>query len=206
MTATEPLVIPAPDAVTIRIPIVSTAPLLVHRFSEKAKKMMLDAAQGRKGPREPKDPQREYEACIYHLKDGERFGFPSVAFKSATVSAARLYSKSVTMTMLRQTIFVGGEEGDDGTLMVHIDGTPTMREDVARVGNGGTDLRYRAQFTEWSATLEVVAITSMLTVDSVLSLVATGGMAVGVGDWRPERSGTFGTYALDQSRDVQIEG
>ncbi len=56
---------------TVRVPIIGTMPLIVSNFSEKAKRQMLDAQQGRKSPK--------------------------VAFKQATVGAARFYGKDVRM-------------------------------------------------------------------------------------------------------------
>lgn len=50
-------------AETLRVPIVGTAPLITHRFSEKAKRQMLDNMQGRKNPKVAKDPQAEYLAA-----------------------------------------------------------------------------------------------------------------------------------------------
>jgi len=189
----------------LRVPIVGTSPLLIHRFSEKQKKQMLDAMQGRKTPKVAKDPEAEYDAAFYKLKGDEGgFGFPSIGFKSATVSAARFYGSSVTMTSLRQFLFFGGEVGEDGQQLVKIEGTPEMREDVVRVGKGGTDLRYRPQFTEWSATLEVTYVKSALTRESVLSLIDAGGLGVGVGEWRPEKKGDFGTYRIDPTREVEV--
>jgi hypothetical protein len=107
------------------------------------------------------------------------------------------------MTGLRQYLFFRGEPGDDGQLMVRIEGEPVMREDVVRVGQG-TDLRYRPQFTDWSAVLQVTFVRSALTRESVVSLVDAGGMGVGVGEWRPEKRGDFGTYEVDQTRDVEV--
>src|SRR3954470_9880060 len=78
---------------TIRVPIVGSSPLITHKFSEKAKRTMLDAMQGRKTPKEPKDPEREYRDAAYRLDD-EGYGIPCIAFKSATVSAARFFGKS----------------------------------------------------------------------------------------------------------------
>ena len=68
------------------IPIVGTAPLLQHRFSEKAKGMMLERQQQKAIEREPKDPDALYEAAMYPLP-GDRYGHPSVAFKAAVVGA-----------------------------------------------------------------------------------------------------------------------
>lgn len=190
-------------AETLQVPIVGTSPLLMHRFSEKAKRQMLDATQGKKTPKEPKNPEAEYQAAFYRLKDG-RPGFPALAFKQATVGGARFYGKQISMTALKQFCFFRGEPGEDGRFYVPIEGDAEMREDVVRVGRGGTDLRYRPQFTEWTSLLVVTFVTSMLTRESLLSLIDAGGMGVGVGEWRPEKDGDFGTYAIDTTRDVEV--
>jgi hypothetical protein len=191
---------------TALIPIVGTSPLIVHKFSEKAKKQMLDSMQGRKTAKTAKDPQAEFTAAAYRLADGG-YGMPAVAFKSATVGAARFYDKSVSMTGLRQMLFFKGQPGEDGQQMVKIiSDDPVMREDVVRVGQGGTDLRYRPQFNNWRAILSVTYVESMLTADSVLSLIDAGGMGVGVGEWRPEKKGDFGTYQVDPDSDVTFDG
>jgi hypothetical protein len=190
---------------TLLIPIIGSAPLIMHKFSEKAKRQMLDAMQGRKTPKAPKDPEGDYAAAAYRMDDGG-YGFPAIAFKAATVSAARFFDKSVTMVSLRQTLFFSGEMSKtEGQMMVRIEGEPIMREDVVRVGNGGTDLRYRPQFTEWSTVLEVTYVRSMLTRESVLSLIEAGGLGVGVGEWRPEKKGDMGTFMIDPTRSVEIK-
>lgn len=188
------------DTETILVPIVGISPLIVHRFSEKAKRQMLDNMQGRKSPKEIKDPQAEYEAAFYRLEDGTP-GFPSLAFKAATVGGARFYS-GVTMTALKQYLFFTGDPGNDGRAMTRIIGEPKLREDVVTVGRNGSDLRYRPEFKEWSAVLAVRYVTSALTQGSVLSLIDAGGMGVGVGEWRPEKNGDFGQYAIDTSKDI----
>jgi hypothetical protein len=187
---------------TLRVPLIGTTPLIVHRFSEKAKKQMLDNMQGRKSPKVAKNPEAEYEAAFYRLADGG-YGFPALAFKAATVGGARFYS-GVTMTALKQFMFIHGEVGDDGRALTRIEGEPMMREDVVTVGRNGSDLRYRPQFSTWKATLTVRYVTSALTQGSVLSLIDAGGMGVGVGEWRPEKDGDFGTYQVDPAREVEI--
>jgi hypothetical protein len=190
-------------AETIRVPIIGTTPLIVHRFSEKAKRQMLDAMQGRKTPKQAKDPEAEYEACFYRFPDGGT-GMPVIAFKAATVSAARFYGKAVSMVGLRQQVFFNGEIGVDGQMLARIEGAAKMREDVTRVGNGGADLRYRPEYREWRTTIDVTYVSSLLTRSSVLSLIDAGGMGVGVGEWRPEKKGDFGTYQIDQTREVEV--
>ena len=202
-------------AETVIVPIIGTTPLITHRFSEKAKLEMLNRMQGKKTPKQSKDPEAEFAAAAYRLGDDSGYGFPAVAFKAATVGAARFYPKNdVTMTGLRQFLFFAGEMGDDGMMLVPIEHSessapedwPRMREDVVRVNRGGADLRYRPEFWPWRADLRVTYVSSALTRSSVLSLIDAGGMGVGVGEWRPERKGDFGTYRVDTDREVEVVG
>lgn len=190
---------------TVIVPIAGTMPLIVHNFSDKSKRQMLDAQQGRKSPKIARDPQAEYEAAFYRTKEG--YGFPVTAFKAATVGAARFYGKDVAQTQLRQFIFMRGEISEnDPQALVPIAGTPRMREDVVRLGgpSRSADLRYRPEFPEWGTALEVTYVKSSLSRDSVLSLIDAGGMGIGIGEWRPEKRGDFGTYQIDPSKEVEV--
>lgn len=210
VTEQAPLKIDSLAKETMLVPIRGTSPLIVHRFNEKAKRQMLDAQQGKKKVKTIRDPQADYEEAFYRWSDqstGEAgYGFPVIAFKAATISAARLYDKSITMTGLRQQLFFRGVLGDDGQQVAIIEGEPKMREDVVRLGMSGTDLRYRPVFNQWTTTLEVTFIRSSISKDSVLSLIDAGGLSVGIGEWRPERKGDFGCYEIDSSRQVQVIG
>lgn len=47
-------------------------------------------------------------------------------------------------------------------------------------------------------------VKSSLDKGSLLSLIDAGGMGVGVGEWRPEKKGDYGTYALDTEREIEV--
>lgn len=190
---------------TLAVPIVGTTPLIVHKFSEKSKRQMLDSQQGRRSPKETRDPKAEYEASFYRTKSG--YGFPVTAFKAATVGAARFYGKDVKMTEIRQFVFMRGVYSDnDPQQLVEIVGEPRMREDVVRLGgpSRSADLRFRPEFPEWSAVLEVVYVRSCISRESVLSLIDAGGMGIGIGEWRPEKRGEFGQYQVDPTKNVEV--
>lgn len=189
----------------LAVPVIGVTPLIVHRFAEKAKRQMLDNMQGRKSPKESKSPEEEYEAAFYRLDDGA-YGIPTLGLKAATIRGATYFGKNVAMTTLRQCLFFNGETTKQGDLLTRLTShtTPTMREDVVKVGINGHDLRYRPQFDEWAATIHVRYVSSSLTRDSVLSLIDAGGMGVGVGEWRPQKGGQFGTYTIDPTRDVEV--
>ncbi len=111
------------------------------------------------------------------------------------------------MTTLRQFIFMRGEiSPSDPQALVEIIGEPKMREDVVRLGgpSRSADLRYRPEFPEWSTVLEVTYVKSSLSRASLLSLVDAGGMGIGVGEWRPEKRGEFGTYQIDSAREIEV--
>lgn len=204
----EPIEIRQIASRTIVVPIIGTSPLIVHNFGAKARRQMLDGMQGKKSPKEHRDPQAEYLASMYRMalpEGGEAHGFPVVGFKAATVGAARFYGGAVKMTELRQFLFMRGQlTKADPQQLVRIEGEPQMREDVVRISMGKTDLRYRAEFPEWRAELTVTYVKTGLSQSSVLSLIDAGGLGVGVGEWRPERRGEFGTYQIDLDREVQV--
>lgn len=189
----------------MRVPIRGLTPLIVHNFADKQRRMMLDAQQGRKAPREIRDPGKEYESAFYRTKDG--YGFPAAAFKQATVDASRFYGRDVTKTALKQCIFIAGIISDlDAQALVEIVGEPRMREDVVRLGgiSRSADLRYRPEFPEWSCVLDISYASNSLSRESVLSLLDAGGMGVGVGEWRVEKGGDFGKYCIDPTREVEV--
>jgi hypothetical protein len=192
------------------VPIIGTAPLIIHNFSEKAKRQMLGSQQGKKKVKEVRDPRAEYDAAFYRIKhdDGrDAYGFPVTAFKAATTGAARFYDKSVTMTSLRQFMFMHGVMTKaDPQMLVEIEGIPEMREDVVRLGgpSRSADLRYRPMFTEWATTLTVTYIKSSIDMNSILSLIDAGGMGIGVGEWRPEKRGEYGTYEINRAVKIEV--
>ena len=197
-TATPTINLPRVRRDTAYVEIEGTAPLIVHRWSTKARQMMLDSMQGRKSPKEHKDPQRELEDTQYRFGDGGH-GFPIMAFKSATVKGGgRLFGKAVKMTELRQMFtFLSDGVDPDGMQLARliIPGEPVMREDMVRVGMAKADIRYRAMYPEWKVLLRIDFVPSVIDLGSVVALVEAGGTN-GVGEWRPEKSGSFGTYEV----------
>lgn len=109
------------------------------------------------------------------------------------------------MSQAKQALFFSGVYTPaDPQQLVEIEGEPTMRQDTVRLAGIGrtSDLRFRAQFVEWRADLQVTFVSSMLSTDSVLSLIDAGGMCCGVGEWRVERGGDFGKYRIDPDGEI----
>src|SRR3990167_10982444 len=86
--------IKAPNLATAVFKIVGNAPLVVHRFSAKAKNAMLQkmiagptAKKGR--PREAFDVKAAFDGARYQSKEGWD-GFNAAAIRAACISACRL--------------------------------------------------------------------------------------------------------------------
>lgn len=188
--APEQITIPEIRIDTIRIKIVGDSALICHAWSEKAKKQMRDKQMKvAKGAKEAKDPKRDYEDSLYPHPQGG-YGFPAVGFKSSAVSACR-YVEDLKMTELRGALHIVGD-------LVKIDGKPEMREDMVRIGMGTADIRYRGQFPKWSAELIVQFNSRVLSAAQIVNLFNNAGFGVGVGEWRPERNGSFGRFHVDR--------
>lgn len=188
--------IPKPEIEEIQICVKGESSLIMHRWSEKAKKEMLAKQQKRasKG-REAKDPGRDYKNSIYHLDDG-RYGFPAVAFKSSAVRAAK--QCEIAMTDARVFFHVNGDNGQRD--MVEIKGAPSMREDIVRLNGKTADLRYRAEFKEWEAILNVKYNSRAISKEQILNLFQIAGFSVGVGEWRPEKNGQYGMFSIAEKK------
>jgi len=186
------------DLQTIRVKIEGSSPLIVHKFSEKAKRQMLAKMQGKasKG-KELRDPEADYEGAFYRLSD-DRPGFPALGFKSAAVTACTSLNKELSKVLARQAFHI--EPHADGGDLYPIDFPescpPVMREDTVTVGIEKTDLRYRPEFRRWGTELVITYNARAISREQLVNLLNLGGFAVGVGEHRPERNGDKGRFKV----------
>ena len=187
MSTESTIALERPDIRVIEIRIRGTAPLICHKWSEKAKKEMLAKQMKKSSPgREAKDPERDYRESLYVMEDGG-YGFPAIGFKAAMVRAGTY--ADLKMTFLRGAFHISQE-------FVRIIGEPSMREDMVRVGMGTADIRYRGEFRKWEAVLPIVYNARAISPEQLVNLLIIAGFSVGIGEWRPEKDGQFGTFAI----------
>ena len=194
--------------VTIRI--VGDTPLIMHAWSEKAKRMMLEAQMGvAKGKKkEAKNPADDFIRSMYWLTpmpedgtmesfeeaiaNGARFGFPVTAFKQAAISAAYRMGWAKDKMSMRGAFFIDSDE--NGMIEIHSD-TPEMREDMVKVGMGTADIRYRGEFKNWYADLTIsYNANGQYSLENIVNIINAGGYVCGVGEWRPEMDGQNGMF------------
>lgn len=184
----QAVTIPPMNVQTAIVTLVGESPLICHKWSEKAKKEMLGKQMKlAKGAKEAKDPERDYRESLYDHPDGG-YGFPAVAFKSAAVDACS-HVADITKVEARGAFHIIGE-------LVKIEGKPSPREDMVRVGMGTADIRYRGEFRDWRAKLTVRYNANVLSLEQIVNLFNTAGFAIGVGEWRPQKDGSFGMFRV----------
>jgi len=215
------IIIPKLKIERVKMKLVAYQPgdeIIVHAWSEKAKKQMLDkqmkiAKQGKTA----KDPEADYRESLYWMKKGkiaspktkskpnyyhaeripvkdvdpakhDLFGFKTIAFKASAVKAAN--DVGIPMTVTRRAFHIPGE-----FVVLHYDKV-YMREDMVRLNGTVADLRYRGAFVDWWVDLEIELNIGVLSVEQLLNLFNTAGFGVGVGEWRPERNGVSGRFRV----------
>lgn len=186
--------LPSMDIRVAEVPIAGLSSLIVHAWGEKAKRQMREKQQKlAKMARDAKDPQADFEGSKYLDATGKDC-VPSGAFRNAIVSSGR-FAEGVPMTRIRGALFFV----DD--LVPLKFGKCVMREDMVRVGGKGpgtgtADLRYRAEYQDWSAVLRVEYNASIVSLEQFMNLISLAGFSVGICEWRPEKNGQYGRFAI----------
>ena len=199
-----------------KIRIRGTAPMIVHAWSHKAKQEMLDKQMGKTKTKtkDAKNPVEDFIESAYWIDgkpseyteaafedavaNGARWGFPVTAIKQAAATSSSRNDLGIPMTKIRGAFFIDGEGPD---LLGEIKGcVPHIREDMVRVGGmtKTADIRFRAQFDDWYMDLTIsYNKNGPISLEQIVNLINLGGFTCGIGEWRPEKDGSFGTYQVD---------
>jgi len=205
------------DIQKLSIRIKGDSPLIVHAWSEKAKKQILDKQMKitKTSAKEARNPYREFIDSMYWLtpkpeatpdafaeavKNGAKWGFPVTGIKQSANSTAYRLGWTPNQTMLRCAYFIESEYGE----LFEIKGSiPEIREDNVTIGMGTADLRYRAEYKDWYADIVVSYNRSgALTLEQILNIINAGGYSCGLGEWRAEKDGIFGRYHIESSNTI----
>ena len=211
------------ELATTEITIVGKTPLIVHAWSEKAKREMLDKQSGKakKTKHDIKIPVNDFMNACYWLTEkpengandeeaeqnflaaieaGAKFGFPVTGIKQSVIMGAKRGGLDVVATELRGSFFLeGATEASTVDIAEIISDTPIMREDMVKVGGMSktADIRHRPEFRNWIIPLRMTYnINGKYSLEQLLNCFNVGGFACGIGEWRPERDGQMGMYQL----------
>lgn len=207
-----------------KITIVGDTPLIVHAWSEKAKKEMLESQQKNKKDKKAmdiRDPFAEFMDSLYWLtpkpeesteesfeaaiEAGAQFGFPITAIKQAALSACYRAGIIPNQTGMKSAFYLNAVSGTNiGTgselALIESEEPPYFREDMVKIGGIAktANLRYRPEFRDWKMQLVVNLIdVGTFTMESIINAINIGGYMNGIGEWRMERDGDFGRFHVE---------
>lgn len=209
----QEIIIPKIEVETVVFKVIGESPLIMHAWSEKAKRMILDKQTKKASSgKEVRNPVKEFVDSLYWLTEkpddsicneehhddlvefieNSKFGFPSTAFKAAAVSGGFRSGAIPNKVCAYSAFHIAGD-------FVEIIGTPVMREDMVRLGGltRAADLRYRGEFPEWSALVTCTYNKNAISASQLLNLFNLGGFSCGLGEWRVEKGGEFGRFRIE---------
>ncbi|MCA1669354.1 MAG: hypothetical protein LC793_18555, partial [Thermomicrobia bacterium] len=133
----------------------------------------------------------------YIMEDG-RCGFPASGIKKAMGQAALLLEgidKIEVMRKVRVPAHLLAIESAQGIEMV-----PEMVRDVIRnPTTRGAALVYRPYFREWRMVVPIIINEALLSIENAIGLLEYAGQHIGIGNWRPDRSGDYGVFRVDHA-------
>ncbi len=196
VVAIERFHLPEMQLRSMTLDIVGTSPLIMHRWSEKAKKQMRDKhAKKAKTPKEVRDPVKDFTEATYFLaRNPDRYGVSAHAFYSAALDAALALGAKKSEMRRAFSVRPDAFTGDGPMVELYTPKPPTMREDPVVVGIAQPDLRYRPEFTEWSCNVRVVFDSRQVSAEQIANLFRQAGFSTGIGEWRQEKEGFYGAF------------
>ena len=158
-------------------------------------------AGGRKKEKVVPSAATEAEWGVYRNEDGTLY-LPANNLQRSMVEAGKLFKSPVRRmaTMAREVaagLFV--PEDVEGFVLVDGNGVPFTDYEIdvrrAVVQRNGIQ-RARPRLREWYCEVRMQIDPVVLRLDVVLQILILAGRQVGVGDYRPERSGSFGRFKV----------
>lgn len=192
----ERVEIPAPKFRICELKLVGSAPLVMHKFSAKARNQIIETqkagsqAKGKK-VREPKNFDEVYEGAM-HLTPQGWCGIPAGAFRNAMISACRTVGYKMTHAKLAAFVLADGYDKDDETPLIRIYGEPSRHTTYARNDNGSVDIRVRPMWKKWSLTVRIRYDADMFSQRDIVNLMMRVGQQVGIGEGRPDSKNSAG--------------
>jgi hypothetical protein len=199
-----------PNIKTVEFFIKGTAPLVVHKFSQKAilqirQKQEAGSVANKNKKREAKNFDDLFNGSRHTSTEGWD-GIPASAFRCAMISACRICGFKMTLAKMSIFINADGFDATEGTPLIKIIGDKAEKyESMVRIGIGGstTDISVRAMYRNWGARLRVSFDGDQFSEQDVANLLMRVGIQVGICEGRPDSKNSagmgWGTFKLVNS-------
>lgn len=184
---------------TITVTIEGVASLLQHRFGEQAE-ADVQASTRLIGPRRG-TPREEAEKVAYRFPDGSHY-HPGASIARLLREAGSNHKMTGTRKSAKFAVPSAVIVTEDAIPLVDPDTkTPIVEFEVDSrpvviPATKGRVMRHRPRHDRWQMTFHLQIDDNMLPVTFVQELLEEGGRKLGIGDFRPEKGGPFGRFAI----------
>jgi hypothetical protein len=186
---------------TLSVEIRGITPLLIHRFQESAEQ----ASTTRATMVTPKDPREEATKAAYIAADGTYY-FSAFAITGAMGNAGANHKTRGSRKTLRFVVPSAVRVTSDTVTILNGEGPAKSFEVDARPvtipATKGRIMRYRPRFDTWGARFHLTVNDALLTIENAHQLLNEAGQSIGIGDFRPEKRGPFGTFRVTRFDEV----
>lgn len=185
----------------VNVEIRGVTPLLINRFTEQSEQ----AKSTRRQMVKTVDPREEATKSAYIANDGtfffNAFAIPACMGNAGSNHKMRGSRKSLryvvpsAVRLLSDTVTIMNGDGPAKTF--EVDSRP-----VTIPATKGRIMRHRPRFDCWGAKFQLQIDDNQLEIDTAHQLLSEGGQMSGIGDFRPEKRGPFGTFRVTQFEEV----
>ena len=211
--ATKQIVVPHYEIGLCEIEVLGDGPLLVHAFSEKARRAIEHKQQtGTTTPREKRQPKEDFYNAMYIISGDPRkdadgissdkckalHGIPASGFKRAMVRASKAAGAKMTDTMCG--FFIIGHR-DSQFIKLDFDSV-VMHTAPVRLESGVCDIRYRPEYHNWRAVLRIEFDAKSMPLAQIVNILRRAGRFIGWGEDRPEKGGMHGRFRVGKVEDL----
>lgn len=185
---------------------VGDSPLIMNRFNAKAwHELLFPSKTKNRAERDQSmkhDPLGEFRGAVYRNRDPKMptlIHVPVGSFHAAMASAALDLPGTTKARIERLTRVLD--------VQINLYGVPQIfcamvrNSDISRT----PDVRTRPIFPQWACKVRMKYAKSILTERTISNLFGAAGMIIGIGDWRGEKGGSFGSWRTVQEDDPEYK-
>lgn len=181
--------------ITVEVWIEGTTPMLQHRATEEA----LSGKTRSNNPTGDENPRDTAERTVYRLQGMMQLALPGSAISRMLREAGGSHKAKGSRKSLKYIVPAAVLVLDElYGLYMNDRKTPVKDYEVYSVpvtipATKGRVMRHRARFNEWSCKVRLRINEKILEEKMVRQLMTEGLAQIGLGDYRPEKGGPFGT-------------
>ena len=192
----NPIVVEPIDVRMFNVDVVGmdSSPLLMNKQSDAVRENLKAYTEGKvRGKKIRLSLEDEVAGKIHYTEDGD-VGFPAKGFEKGMIEVApylNLYKKTIrgAVKVMGNIVPIKYKKQIVNKVMGRTAGRNRTPKEI-----------WRPEFTDWSCKLTIRYNAAIISAEQIVNLLNWAGFHQGLGDWRPECSGSYGQYKVKMGK------